>query len=887
METLNVCNLTFRYPETGIDVLKDVSFSVNRGELVTLCGPSGCGKSTLLRSLKPCLAPVGIKSGEVQIDGKNIEAFSQREQSSKIGFVMQSPDNQIVTDKVWHELAFGLESLGEDTQTIRRRVAETASFFGLQNVFKSEVSTLSGGQKQLLCLASVMAMQPDLLILDEPTSQLDPIASADFLAVISKINRELGTTILITEHRLDEILPSSDRVIVMENGQIISNDTPKNTGKNLKALNSKTFRSLPVPMKVWDFCDGKTDCPVTVSQGRIWLESFAKKHSLNPLPPESASAEKRAVGIEVKNLWFRYSKDGSDIIRGLSFCANEGEFVAVLGGNGTGKSTFLSILSGINNPYRGSVSIAPQFEKGEDDCDIPVACLPQNPQALFVKKTVSEDLLEAFDGRKFDRELKQKRFSQVVGLCRLEKLLSRHPYDLSGGEQQRVALAKLLLLRPRVLLLDEPTKGLDSEFKETFAQIINSLCKSGVCVVMVSHDVEFCAKYSHRSMLMFGGELVSGGTPRQFFSENSFYVPSASRMSRGIIDGAVTDDDIIFCCTGTQPTKPNTDSFELYDDKFNVNLPKKRSNSDNSKPLSLGKKILGAISAVLLILGITANLGYLNGVSDYFSNAPLWQKTIWIAVPVVLLAVALGSRSKRPIDTKPNSTRLARRTVLATAMILLAIPLTIFVGIVYLNDEKYLFISLLVLIECMLPFFFVFEGRKPQAREIVIIAVMCAIAIVSRMAFYMLPQFKPVLAMVIISAVAFGGESGFLVGAVTMLVSSFMFGFGVWTPWQMFCAGIIGFLAGVLFKKGLLGRNRGALCIFGFVSAIVIYGGIINFGTAVMSHATMNFETVLSFYITGFPFDIVHGLSTAVFLYFCAEPMLEKLDRLKIKYDLL
>ena len=258
-----------------------------------------------------------------------------------------------------------------------------------------------------------------------------------------------------------------------------------------------------------------------------------------------------------------------------------------------------------------------------------------------------------------------------------------------------------------------------------------------------------------------------------------------------------------------------------------------------------------------------------------------------IAVPVALLMVSFGSKSKRPIDQRPKKTKIPKRTAAAAAMILFAVPITIFVGVVYLNDQKYLFISLLVMLECMLPFFLVFEGRKPQARELVIIAVMCAIAVVGRTAFYMLTQFKPVVALVIISGVAFGGESGFLVGAVTMLVSSFVFQFGAWTPWQMFCAGIIGFLAGILFRKGLLSRNRGALCIFGFISTIVIYGGIINFGSAIMAHADMNLETILSFYVTGFPFDIVHALSTVVFLYFCAEPMLEKLDRIKVKYALI
>lgn len=879
MEAFKVENLTFRYPETGVDVLKDICFCINKGEFITLCGPSGCGKSTLLRNMKPVLAPVGIKSGKILFNGSEISTLSQREQSEKIGYVMQSPDNQIVTDKVWHELAFGLESLGFDNKTIRKRVAETASFFGIQSLFDKSVDELSGGQKQLLNLASIMAMQPEVLILDEPTSQLDPIAASDFLAVISKINREIGTTILITEHRLDEILPVSDRVLVMENGEIISDDTPQNTGINLKRKNSKTFLSLPSPMRIWDSCDGKSPCPVTVTQGRKWLEEYAENHTLFKLPNESIPCNDGNVCIELKDVWFRYEKDSPDVLKGLSLNVFKGEFVTVLGGNGTGKSTLVSVLCGISSPYSGSVKIADAHIDG----DINIACLPQNPQTLFVKKTVLEDLLEVFDGRKIDKELKEKRLAQAVALCRLKTLFNRHPYDLSGGEQQRAALAKLLLLRPKILLLDEPTKGLDAEFKAVFAEIIATLCRSGVTVIMVSHDVEFCAQYSHRCMLMFGGEIVSDGTPREFFSSNSFYVTSANRMSRGIIKDAVTADDVIFCCTGKGNEKNDDIDFDLYDSSYTIET--KNNKPKTSEKLPLWKKILGVFSAVALLFGLVVNLDYISSFNS--KTLPVWADFLIIAVPVALLMVSFGSKSKRPIDQRPKKTKIPKRTAAAAAMILFAVPITIFVGVVYLNDQKYLFISLLVMLECMLPFFLVFEGRKPRARELVIIAVMCTIAVVGRTAFYMLPQFKPVVALVIISGVAFGGESGFLVGAVTMLVSSFVFQFGAWTPWQMFCAGIIGFLAGILFRKGLLSRNRGALCIFGFISTIVIYGGIINFGSAIMAHADMNLETILSFYVTGFPFDIVHALSTVVFLYFCAEPMLEKLDRIKVKYALI
>ncbi|MCD8026605.1 MAG: ATP-binding cassette domain-containing protein [Clostridiales bacterium] len=888
MEAFKVNNLTFRYPETGTDVLKSISFSIDSGEFITLCGPSGCGKSTLLRNLKPALAPFGIKSGEILFNGSPIESLSKRELSQKIGFVMQSPDNQIVTDKVWHELAFGLESLGCDNRTIRKRVAETASFFGIQHWFDKNISELSGGQKQLLNLASIMAMQPQALILDEPTSQLDPIAAADFLACISKINRELGTTIIITEHRLDAVLPLSNRVLVLENGAITSFDTPENTGMNLKKSRSKTFLSMPAQMQIWEAADhSDSACPVTVAEGRKWLEEYAASHKLNELYPESIPPHSDKLNVELNNVWFRYEKDSPDVIKNLSLKAYEGEFIAILGGNGTGKSTMLSLINGLNKPYRGKVRVSDSRDVLSTQA---VATLPQNPQSLFVKKTVLEDLQEVFDGIKIENTEKQELISTVISLCRLESFLNRHPYDLSGGEQQRAALAKILLLRPKILLLDEPTKGLDAEFKTAFAIIIGSLTSSGVTVIAVSHDVEFCAKYPHRCLMLFNGEIVAEGTPRNFFASNSFYVTSANRMSSSIINSAVTADDVIYCCTGKKADNNQFSENNLY---RNAEVADKKE-SDNSfkekndSKLPLWKKILGIISACALIFGLIVNLKF-----DNFSNISSFSvfiKFAAVTVPVILLMISFGSKSKRPINElkSPDSKRrLTKRTIVSSAMILLAVPLTVFVGVTYLQDQKYLFISLLVMLECMMPFFIAFGGKKPQARELIIIAVLCAIAVAGRTVFYMLPQFKPVIAIVIISGVAFGGETGFLVGAVTMLVSNIIFQQGPWTPWQMFAAGIIGFIAGVLFKKGFLSRNRISLCLFGFLSTLLIYGGIMNFSSVILAHSAVNFETVLSFCVTGLPMDIIHALATVVFLFFGAEPMLEKLDRIKTKYGLI
>lgn len=858
MEAVSVKNLSFCFPEADEKILDNVSFTVNSGEFVTLCGLSGSGKTTLLRHLKPPVTPYGTKSGSVFLFGKNAEELSHTEQTSKIGFVRQSPENQLVTDKVWHELAFGLESLGLSQNEIRRRVAETASFFGIQSYYESKVADLSGGQKQLLCLASVMAMQPGLLILDEPTSQLDPIAAADFLACVEKINRELGVTVMITEHRLEGILPVSDRVLVLENGKMICDSAPADVGAVLKNKNSNCFFSLPAPMRIWDAADGNGNCPVTIAQGREWLDSYKKSHNLLPLEEEPPLKE-ADTAVALKNIWFRYEKNAPDILKNLSLDVNRGELLSIMGGNGTGKSTLLSVIGGFKRPYRG------RTDKSDD---INCLLLPQEPQMLLDGKTVYETLLQAAGGD-------EKRIIETASLCGISSLLNRHPFDLSGGETQKTALCKLLLLRPRVLLLDEPTKGLDARYKLDFAQILRSLTRQGTAVVMVSHDVEFCAKYSDRCLMMFNGELVAGGTPREFFSSNSFYVTAASRMSRGIIDGAVTDDDIIYCCTGVRQEPPEPPQLKT-DSPFSQLPP-----GAIQKKTPFWRRLFAVTGIILLLCGGIFNL---LPVSE---AQPLWLRFGAVALPVVLLMAAFANVSGKPKkQEKRQKEKLPKRTIAALITVLLLIPLTIYIGAAFLDDQKYLFISLLIMLEAMLPFFLIFEGRRPQARELVLIAVLCAVSVAGRMFFAPLPQVKPVLALVIISGVALGGETGFVVGATSMLISNIYFGQGAWTPWQMFAAGIVGMLAGVLFKKGLFSRTRGALCAFGFMTTLIIYGEIMNFSSLILSRTPVNVATAAAFILQGLPFDLIHGFSVMAFLFFFAQPMLDKLDRIKTKYGL-
>ena len=878
MESYSFKNVDFTYPEGEKKALRNISFTVQQGEFVILCGPSGCGKSTLLRHLKSCLTPHGLFSGEIRYQGKLLSEMSQREQAQQIGYVLQSPENQVVTDKVWHELAFGLESLGYDTPTIRRRVAEIAAFFGIENWFYKNVTELSGGQKQLLSLASVMAMQPGVLVLDEPTAQLDPIAAADFLALLGKINRELGTTIILTEHRLEEAFPFATRVIVMNEGAILCDDKPENVGLQLKDKGSGMFLAMPTAMRVWAAVETKLSCPMTVRDGSSFLSQRVEEQSLLPLAVKDPPVYPEDLTLECEDLWFRYEKDSPDVVKGFSLQLRKGEFYAILGGNGAGKSTTLKVISGLRSAYRGDVRL--QGKLGH---------LPQNPQTLFVKRTVREDLYEVFRGEKIPKEHQDAEVARIVELCGLREFLDRHPYDISGGEQQRTALAKVLLTQPDILLLDEPTKGFDAEFKVTFVLILRRLVAQGVTILMVSHDVPFCAEYAHKCGLFFDGSIVADGTPREFFSGNSFYTTPANRMARHLIPQAVTVADIIGCCGGELPAEPEVGET--------APLPAMKETAANFKPtpLPLWRKLLAGISLVVALLvffyatsitDLSALIGK-EGISASGEQQLLLYLVLIAAMGVFIAAIGRRSAPSAMLQIPAKQRKLSKRTLVAAVLIVLCIPLTIFAGVMYLGNQHYNVTAMLVLIECMVPFFLVFESRKPKARELVTIAVLCAIAIAGRSAFFMLPQFKPVLALVIISGVAFGGETGFLVGAVTMMVSNVLFSQGPWMPWQMFSMGIIGFLAGVLFRKGLLRRSRGSLATFGAFAAVIIYGGIMNPAAALMYNSqTLNWEMLKAYYVSGLPMDMLHAAATVIFILIAAEPMLEKLDRIKVKYGL-
>lgn len=576
MEILDIQALSFEYPD-GKRALEDISFSLFPGEFALLCGSSGCGKTTLMRLLKRELAPHGHMTGQLLYCGRPMADMSDRQAAQEIGMVMQQPESQIITDRVYQELAFGLESMGIKQEELRLRVGETANYYGINTWFERSTDTLSGGQKQLLALASVTAVGPRLLLLDEPTAQLDPIAAASFIDTVYKLNREMGITVLIAEHRTEELFERADSVLLMEKGRLLKKDTPRAVcarfASSLAAqgfpaaarlfaalekrssggpeMNSHTPGSAapdsPVPegfvKEGFLPVTAENNIPMTVREGRAFMAELFDKAGLaqaaNCAAQESCAPRKEEQALELKGAWFRYEKDSPDVLKGVNFSAAFGEVFSLLGGNGSGKSTLFKVIAGLERAYRGKITVLGRNIKKWDAslCCGGVALLPQDVSAVFVKHTVKEDMEDLCRAQGIAA---QPKIDELCAQMGIEELLDREPMDLSGGERQKCALCKLLLTDPRLILLDEPTKGMDAAYRSGLVKTVRGLAQKGAAVIIATHDTGFAAAVSDRCGLFFNGELLSVCSPRRFFSATRFYTTAASRITRDYLPCAVT-----------------------------------------------------------------------------------------------------------------------------------------------------------------------------------------------------------------------------------------------------------------------------------------------------------------------------------------------------------
>jgi len=545
MALLEFKNLDFRYAGSEADVLTDINLSIEDGEIVLITGASGSGKTTLLKHMVSSMAPCGQCKGEINIaDGLFV------------GYVGQNPDDQIVTDKVWHELAFGLENMGLPSDEIKRRSAETAAYFGISGWYHKETDKLSGGQKQILNLAAVMAMKPSVLVLDEPTSQLDPIASGHFLDTVFKLNRELGITVVMSEHCTEYIFARADKVVMLQNGRILQAGKPENVAKRLSGQEGRLW--LPTAARVaLETCSDTVQqfIPFTIRDGRRWIKERIKNQSSgavnndssqnNGISQNNGSSQKNVTAkkfptVAAKNVTFRYSRYDENVLDNLSFDAYRGEILALLGGNGSGKTTLLKLIAGVRKCVGGNIK-----------CTGRTVLLAQNPIAMFTELSVEEELAEIMTdkdntwAKDLSREEKLAKIEEMLDYMELQNVRTNNPLDISGGQQQKLALAKALLLRPDILMLDEPTKGIDPVFKKELGGLLKRLASEGKTIILASHDLEFCGQYANWCGLLFDGQLVSLSDTKQFFTGNSYYTTAAGRLTEGIIEGCVTCEDVV------------------------------------------------------------------------------------------------------------------------------------------------------------------------------------------------------------------------------------------------------------------------------------------------------------------------------------------------------
>ena len=580
--------------------LDSINLEIDYGDFVLLCGPSGCGKTTLLTNLKKELMPAGRRSGEIKFNGTRIQDLDDLSSACDIGYLFQNPDSQIVTDTVIQEIAFPLENIGLPTEEIRNRISEIIAFFGINDILHKNVNELSGGQKQLVNLCSLLVLRPEVLLLDEPMSQLDPIASYEFLSIVRRLNEEFSITVVMSEHKADSIFPFIDKAVFLKKGKIEFVDNAHNICSEV--IDDEIFENyLPVVTKIYNSLSVKypslikLNTPLSIREGRRCLNTihddlikisdgainFDNSSSTNThhtskkyhseeksgiLDKISFSRNKDAL-IRMKGIYFAYEKENL-ILKNVDFDLNDGDFVSLIGGNGVGKSTFLQLLVGILKPIKGKV----KYRKG-----VRLAYVHQNPMIHFSKDNVREEFLESIiesnllDGSDvdFSKEIYENllklskeefiesdvlnslkfdsigfKFKDLIEFFGISELIDKHPYDCSGGEQQKIVIVKALLQNTDVLVLDEPTKGLDPISSKALAEILNSLRDNGLTILMTSHDLDFVANNCKRCLMLFDKDIQIDDDPKIIFAENNFYTTFVNRMVKDYVPEIVTLDDL-------------------------------------------------------------------------------------------------------------------------------------------------------------------------------------------------------------------------------------------------------------------------------------------------------------------------------------------------------
>lgn len=550
MEVFSVKNLSFSYPNSNSNALENINFSLFTGEFVVISGESGSGKSTLLKLLKKEISPKGNIDGNIFFLGENLLDIEDKFSAEKIGYLSQNPELQIVNNVVINELIFSLKNLGYSKGEISNKLAEITHFFGIEKLLYRKTDELSGGEKQLVNLASILMSEPSVLLLDEPTTWLDPIATQNFITILEKINKEFGISILIVEHNIDELLSICDKFLYLEKGKVRVFDTPKKVVEKLKKLENynKISLALPLVTQIYTSLVDNDNIPFNVRDCKVFIESvFENKYDHFKIK----KYEEKSSIISLKNVYFRYSRNDIDIIKDCSIDIKEGEITCILGGNGAGKTTLIKLICGLIKAYSGSIKIMDkkiEKYKGNSLYRALITMLPQNPLSLFVKSTGIKDILEYAKVLDIEENIAKKRLYNFAERLGIKHILEKNVLDLSGGELQRLAICKLLMQDSKIILLDEPTKAIDNYAKKQFAEILEFLKNQGKTIIIVSHDIEFCAMYSDMCAMLFDGRIITYENPLDFFSKNRYYTTVASRVSRVIYKNAITMPLLLELC---------------------------------------------------------------------------------------------------------------------------------------------------------------------------------------------------------------------------------------------------------------------------------------------------------------------------------------------------
>ena len=542
MATIKCETFSFTYNCEKVKSLDAIDLEVNPGEILLIQGPTGSGKSTLLKSLKKELLPFGRKEGCITLDNCRVEDISLTQSAQMVGFVFQNPLNQVVCDTVEAELAFGMENLGKSKTEIRERIAELSLYFGMSDWLRKDIQCLSMGELQLVNLASIIAMTPDILLLDEPFAQLDPIAKERFLQMLLKLNEDFNLTIVIVEHDIDLLYHHCDQVIVLNNGRIMERGNPRQLAERYKE--SKVNRYLPIATQVFHVLGGEGPIPINVKEGIRFLN---KVEGLEETIDSERKKEVRPESLKIKNLTFRYDRESSYILEEINLTLKEGDVLCLFGANGSGKTTLLKVIIGILKNKQGKIwwnNIRITPKSLDKLLGRTIGYLPQTPNSLLFSGTVRHNLIEMMTYHNLDMIKQRDNIEGILIDLDLKHIEHRKVDALSYGEQQLVALAKVFILHPKLVLLDEPTKGLDREKKETVNVFLKRKASEGVTIIMTCHDPDFAAEVGSLCTLLSQQRLTALQTPESFFSTHAFFTTTVKKIVHQRLSNVVTLDEL-------------------------------------------------------------------------------------------------------------------------------------------------------------------------------------------------------------------------------------------------------------------------------------------------------------------------------------------------------